>query len=1122
TGVGGTSASTPAMAGIMALVNQKYGRQGQADFVLYPLRAQYPAAFHDVTHGSNSMPCEYSPTPSPDCISVASPISVTVSENGGSATVEEGQIGTGTTPEYNAVAGYNLATGLGTVDANVLVNDWNKVTFKSTSMTLTPSSTSFAHGTAVTVSGSVTTASGTPTGSVALMTDSTEPGEQGVGLTSVISNGSATGAQSTFALSGGSFSGSVSTLPGGTYDIWGSYGGDGTFGMTSSTPVQITVTPEASTLNLNIVAPESANGYFTAGSAPGNQVDYGTQMNLRALVAPSSKASQEQTCITTGGACPVYTAPTGVVKFVDGSTTINTAAINAEGDAEYNAPFAVGTHSITATYAGDNSYQASPAVTAIPFTVVKDTPTIELGVSAQDGNGDTLDGPNQPLVFSVVVLNGIQSDYGSSSGSYTSPVAAPTGTVTQTGFPTGVPTSSTLSAEVDPAFLGGTQAVAGVANFIVPAGTTVNSTYNVTFCYSGDSNYTALTGSNCSGYQIPIVNTNGSGVTSTTTATISTSTVSPNAGILVSGTVTGVSGHAAPTGLIYVYADGYYVNSAGFYSSSGITSSFSFQLNSQNLIQGANQITLQYTGDSVYNPSAFTLNSGNPISSPLSDFTLIPDTTIVPVSISSGAGNGTDSINVTSVNGFTGTVDLTCTATSPLTCTISPNPALTNQSSAASTLTINVPSGTANGNYNVLVTGKDAATSEFVHTLAITADVSGATPGFTLSNSGDISVAQGTGAGGTSTISATPSDGFTGTVNLSCAVTGPMGATSPVTCSIAPSVDITGSGAVTATLTATSTATTTAGNYTITVTGISGSITETTTVNVAVTVPGFTLINSGNISMAQGASGTSMITAMPSGGFTGTVNLSCAVTGPTGATSPVTCTVTPSVNITGASPQTATLTAASTATTTTGTYTITVTGTSGNLTEPPTPVTVTVTSAVAPSFALSNSGSISVSPGATSGNTSTISVTPSGGFTGTVNLTCAVTGPTGANDPPTCGFASSSVTISGTTAQMDVMTLSTTAASSSMNKPLKLFWPSTGGTVLAVVFFFVLPKRRRNWLVMILLLVGFVSGAAIGCGGGGGTTTTTIPGTTAGTYTVTVTGTSGNITMTTPVTLTVN
>jgi subtilase family serine protease len=33
-GVGGTSASAPSFAGIMALVNQKYGRQGQADVVL--------------------------------------------------------------------------------------------------------------------------------------------------------------------------------------------------------------------------------------------------------------------------------------------------------------------------------------------------------------------------------------------------------------------------------------------------------------------------------------------------------------------------------------------------------------------------------------------------------------------------------------------------------------------------------------------------------------------------------------------------------------------------------------------------------------------------------------------------------------------------------------------------------------------------------------------------------------------------------------------------------------------------------------------------------------------------------------------------------------------------------
>ena len=144
-GVGGTSASAPAFAGIMALVNEKYGRQGQADFVLYPLKSQFGAAFHDVTVGTNSVPCSISST---GCIAVSNPLVV-----GG---ITEGQIGTGTTPEYNAAAGYNLATGLGSVDASVLLADWGNVTFKTTTTTLTPSSTSFTHGTAITVSGSVT------------------------------------------------------------------------------------------------------------------------------------------------------------------------------------------------------------------------------------------------------------------------------------------------------------------------------------------------------------------------------------------------------------------------------------------------------------------------------------------------------------------------------------------------------------------------------------------------------------------------------------------------------------------------------------------------------------------------------------------------------------------------------------------------------------------------------------------------------------------------------------------------------------------------------------------------------------------------------------------------------
>ena len=88
---GGTSASAPSLAGLMALIVQKTGeRQGNANVRFYQLAtAQYgaggAAAFHDITAGSNSVP---------------------------------GLVGNLCTPAYD------LATGLGSVDANLLVSNW--------------------------------------------------------------------------------------------------------------------------------------------------------------------------------------------------------------------------------------------------------------------------------------------------------------------------------------------------------------------------------------------------------------------------------------------------------------------------------------------------------------------------------------------------------------------------------------------------------------------------------------------------------------------------------------------------------------------------------------------------------------------------------------------------------------------------------------------------------------------------------------------------------------------------------------------------------------------------------------------------------------------------------------
>ena len=202
-------------------------------------------------------------------------------------------------------------------------------------------------------------------------------------------------------------------------------------------------------------------------------------------------------------------------------------------------------------------------------------------------------------------------------------------------------------------------------------------------------------------------------------------------------------------------------------------------------------------------------------------------------------------------------------------------------------------------------------------------------------------------------------------------------------------------------------------------------------------------------------------------------------------------------------------------------------------------VTVTV-NAVPPGFALSSSGNITVSPGATTGNGSTISVTGSGGFAGAVTLTCAVS-PAAASDAATCSVSPASVTISGATAQTSTLTVVTTAPTSAAlvhPKTGGVPWYAAAGATLACVLFFGVPARRRGWqtfLGMLVLLVS-VSTFVMGCGGGSGGSSSTggtggsgggggtpaNPGTTAGAYTVTVTGTSGSIVKTVTVTLAVN
>ena len=681
-GVGGTSAAAPSFAGVMALVNQLYGPQGQANFVLYPMKAQFPAAFHDVTHGTNSVPCSYSPM-TPNCIAVPNPATVS-DPTYGNAT--EGQIGSGSTAEYNAAAGYNLATGLGTIDATQLVNNWGSVKFASTTTTFSPSSTTLVHGAALSVSGKVT-GSGTPTGDVALMSDSTEPVNQG---------------ETYFTLSNGSYSGSgITWMPGGTYNIWAQYSGDAKNSLSTSPKTQITVSPEASGVFLNIFY--YGNSGLQTLSSGTTGIPYGTMLTLSGILTPSKYLSAYENCFFNGTNCPPsFQSATGTVTFQDNGKTVNILPLNAQGEAEYTPTmgFSAGAHSITASYSGDNSYNPSTAATAITFSVVPLTP----GVYVTTPYASYPQGQTSTLTIVVEGSNG----------------AAPTGTVTLKGAPTGTPATATLSTAADPS----SGAAEGLASVQIPA-TAPSGSYTITASYAPDAgsstNYAAASTTASLALKI---SASSSTIATTTTASASAPGPTPNAQVTITGTVTAKSG-SAPTGsvqLLFSYVNGasaseVYADSVALVAGSGTQSTFS--ITGPYLNQGTNVFTILYvpTSGSQWQGSTTVLN----VSNPMADFTLVPQTTTAAVKAGTAA---TDNIYLGSVNGFSGAVSLSCSAPSGVTCQIASSVSLASNGSGTAALTLNAPTSTANGSYNVLVTGMDA-TMQYVHTLGIQAAVSG-------------------------------------------------------------------------------------------------------------------------------------------------------------------------------------------------------------------------------------------------------------------------------------------------------------------------------------------------------------------------------------------------------------
>lgn len=161
---------------------------------------------------------------------------------------------------------------------------------------------------------------------------------------------------------------------------------------------------------------------------------------------------------------------------------------------------------------------------------------------------------------------------------------------------------------------------------------------------------------------------------------------------------------------------------------------------------------------------------------------------------------------------------------------------------------------------------------------------------------------------------------------------------------------------------------------------------------------------------------------------------------------------------------------------------------------------------------------LTVTAGATSGNTSNITITPSGNYSGTVTWTATVTAaPSGAVGLPTFTYTPTSglTFTNGGAAQSGTVVVDTTGTSAMLHKSSpyeyasngRNWFKAAGGFVFASFLLFFVPGRIRKArnLLMTLLLTIACAFTIIGCGGGGNSGPTYL------TPTVTVTPASNTI-----------
>jgi large repetitive protein len=581
----------------------------------------------------------------------------------------------------------------------------------------------------------------------------------------------------------------------------------------------------------------------------------------------------------------------------------------------------------------------------------------------------------------------------------------------------------------------------------------------------------------------------------------------PSATTPFQGILTSINGYANPVSLS-CYAAGAALpqqcgNNNNFLPTSGGTS-FAVPVSNPGVGDFSFQIQAQDASGLVH---------GQAVSLHVMDFSIAAPT---PASVTmSPVGNSTINVLASSLGSFSQRITLTCpAAASGISCAGSSS-TLSAGSSQTIPVTISVSSGVAIGNYTTTLVAVSADGLQ-TKTASVGVQVQSATQDFWLQVTNQSLASAKPGQIAKTTLTISSLNGFSGTVNLSCA--SPQ---SPPTCSISPATVSTFPAQATVQIDTTGVS---PANLNLVITGSTAG-SNTHTLSLTLPVVSFEL---GTVTPPQpatgGATANFSIQLVSQNGYTGAVQTSCDATA---LSQNQTCTL---------SPNNPTLTANSTTTVqgqvpipqgqAPGSYQIKFSAVDASYAALGSSQNMTLTVQGAPTFQIAVTPAAStVNAGQTASNIN-VTITPQAGFTGSVNLSCA-----SLPSASTCTFNLATVSVNGTPVQA-LMQISTTAVSTAHVHPgpreLKYLVFALGlplGLIQLASPAGGLRKRRKGVVCGLVLLVGLAT-AMIACGGSGSASSSPpiqpTPGTPSGTFTVVVSGNSGNIIQTANFTLTVN